>query len=63
MSRDAHCVCQALSILPEPIQEILRKVRPVYIAAPKLDTKIQSSKYFYTFLHRILNIEVVVSTN
>ena len=55
MSRDAHCVCQALSILPETIQENPRKVRPVYIAAPKLDTKIQSSKYFYTFLYKILN--------
>ena len=26
---------------------------------PKLDTKIQSSKYFYTFLHRMPYIEVV----
>ena len=56
MSREAHCVCQALcQSYRKRYRKILRKVRPVYIAAPKLDTKIQSSKYFYTFLYKILN--------
>ena len=52
-----------VSILPETIQENPRNVRPVYIAAPKLDTKIQSYTYFYTFLHSTLYVDVVATIN